>query len=187
MTSLAEQLKQALKGLAFADVGERCGRRAMHAALFPESQAPEAMPSSLSPSLSPSHTPARKWIVLGVGRTLPAHVLAYVLGACRRMEAGLLLISTDAMQVRELLAPHLPALQGIACQTEELAGSSTAGVAQALDRLSGVLFAVSGSEDDPLRPLLRSRRGARSPVPVVLVSQKPVGRAAAKPLRAAGS
>jgi len=48
-----------------------------------------------------------------------------------------------------------------------------------LDRHRGVLFAVSGADNDPLRPLLRTRRGVRSPVPVVLVSPKTASAPAA--------
>jgi hypothetical protein len=173
MKNLADQIKQALNSLAFADIGERIGRREKYAALFPAdaSDAPAA----------PANPPAasRKWIALGVGDTLPPHVMAYVIGACRRMRADLLLISTDAMRVRSLLADYLADLRGIVCQTEELAGASSASVVQALDLHRGVLFAVSGADNDPLRPLLRARRGARSPVPVVLVSPKPASVATA--------
>lgn len=166
MKNLADQIKQALNGLAFADIGERIGRREKYAALFPGDA-----------TAARTDTPAasRKWIALGVGDTLPPHVMAYVIGACRRMQADLLLMSTDAMQVRSLLADYLDDLRGIVCQTEELASASAAHVVQALELHRGVLFAVSGADDDPMRPLLRARRGARAPVPVVLVSPKLAG------------
>ncbi len=198
MTTLTEQLRQALHGLAFADIGERCGRRAMHAALFPKTPAAEpalqaATGSPTQPPPQPSAQPAtrsanpaasRKWIALGVGLSLPPHVMAYVIGTCRRMGADLLLVSRDGMATRELLAPYLPELAGIACQGEELTGQG--GAAALLDRHRGVLFAVTGSEDDPLRPLLRPRRGARSPVPVVLVSPKRAGPSRSAALKAVG-
>jgi hypothetical protein len=163
MTTLTEQFKQALNGLAFADIGERVGYRDKYAALYPDST-----------SAAPARTPAaaRKWIALGVGASLPWYVMSYVIGACRRMQADLLLISDDAMRVRVLLAEYLPELEGITCQTEEVANSAAVSVVQALDLHRGVLFAVSGTDDDPLHPLLRARRGVRSPVPVVLVSPK---------------
>jgi hypothetical protein len=78
-----------------------------------------------------------------------------------------------------LLAGYLPELDGIECQTEELSSASTASVLSALNLHSGLLFAVSGTENDPLRPLLRTRRGLRSPVPVVLVSPKATSATAA--------
>ncbi len=170
MKNLADQIKQALNGLAFADIGERIGRREKYAALFPGDA-----PAARAKTPAASH----KWIALGVGDTLPPHVMAYVIGACRRMQADLLLLSTDAMQVRSLLADYLDDLRGIVCQTEELAGASASHVVQALELHRGVLFAVSGADDDPLRPLLRARRGARAPVPLVLVSPKPAGAVAA--------
>jgi len=171
MKKLADQIKQALDGLAYADIGERVGRREKYAALFPDDVSPERITAP---------APSRKWIALGVGDTLPPHVMAYVIGACRRMQADLLLISADATQVRTLLADYLPELRGIVCQTEELAS-----VAQALDRHRGVLFAVSGADNDPLRPLLRARRGVRSPVPVVLVSPKAASAPAASRVKVA--
>jgi len=162
MKTLANQLKQALNALAYADIGERVGRREKHAALFPYHAQPITAPA----------TPSRNWIALGVGDTLPAPVMSYVIGACHRMQANLLLLGVDAMRVRTLLAEHLPDLQGIDCQTKELASASTADVLQAMNHHRGLLFAVSGTEDDPLRPFLRARRAPRTPVPVVLVSEK---------------
>lgn len=181
MTTLTDQIKQALHGLAFADIGERSGRRAMRAALFPKAPAAEPAPETATGPATPAA--ARKWIALGVGRSLPPHVMAYVIGACRRMGADLLLVSRDGMAARELLAPYLPDLAGIACLGEELAYPG--GAAALLDRHRGLLFAVAGADDDPLRPLLRPRRGARSPVPVVLVSPKPAGPARSAALKAA--
>lgn len=181
MKKLADQIKQALNGLAFADIGERVGRREQYAALFPGDVSPDVPPDRVTVPAAP----ARKWIALGVGDSLPPHVMAYVIGACRRMRADLLLISADAMQVRSLLADYLPELRGIDCQTEELASASAASVAQALDLHRGVLFAVSGADNDPLRPLLRARRGVRSPVPVVLVSPKAAGAPAASRVKVA--
>jgi len=177
MKILTEQIKQALNSLAYADIGERIGRREKFAALFPD----DAPPERVNAPASPSH----KWIALGVGDTLPPHVMAYVVGACRRMQADLLLLSADAMQVRALLADYLPELNGIVCQTEELASASSASVVQALDLHRGVLFAVSGADNDPLRPLLRARRGVRSPVPVVLVSPKAASASAASRVKVA--
>lgn len=177
MKTLADQIKQALSALAYADIGERIGRREKHAALFPERASSVAEPS-------PATGATRKWIALGVGDSLPSHVMAYVIGACRRMQANLLLLSRDAMQVRALLAEYLPELKGIHCETEELGNSSSAKVVDALNLHHGLLFAVSGAENDPLRPLLKPRRGLRSPVPVVLVTPKPAVAHAAGRLHA---
>lgn len=182
MKTLADQIKQALSALTFGDIGERVGRRERHAALFPATPL-SSQPATSAPGPVPTAMPApHQWIALGVGDDLPPHVMSYVIAACRRMQADLLLISVDALRVRQLLAAYLPDLQGIECRTEELASTSAAAVARALDLHRGVLFAVSGTDNDPLRALLRARRGTRSPVPVVLVSPKST-EAAASPRR----
>jgi hypothetical protein len=163
MKTLTQQLKQALSALALADIGERAGTRAINAALYPDATQAGA-PSPAAPS--------RKWIALGVGDSLPTPVMTYVIGACQRMQADLLLFSVDAMRVRTLLAEYLPALEGINCMTEELERGSTAAVLRAMNLHRGLLFAVSGTQDDPLRPFLRGGRAPRAPVPIVLVSEK---------------
>jgi hypothetical protein len=162
MKTLTEQIKQALNGLASAELGDRIGRR--------ESADAQSLATSVAGHASTALS--HKWIALGIGDSLPSHVMAYVIAACRRMQADLLLISDDAVRVRTLLAGYLPELNGIECQIEELANTSTANILSALNLHSGLLFAVSGAENDPLRPLLRARRGLRAPVPVVLVSPK---------------
>ena len=170
MKNLADQTKQTLSEMAAGDIGERTGSRERQAAAFPyDTPAESSVPAPPAAS--------RKWIALGVGDSLPLHVMAYVIGACRRMEADLLLLSVDAPRVRNLLAEYLPDLSGIECRTEELESGSASAVVQTLDRHRGVLFAVSGVDNDPLHPLLRARRGPRSPVPVVMVTPKPLSSA----------
>ena len=168
MKPLADQIKQALAALAYADLGERAGRGAMHEALFPDDLSP------IGPAVAP-----RRLIALGVGETLPGPVMNYAIGACRRMQAGLLFLTTDALRVRDQLVDYLPELRGIECLTEELTGTSASDVLHALNLRGGVLFAVTGADDDPLRVLLRAKRGQRSPVPIVMVGPKPPRQAAA--------
>ncbi|MDD5391133.1 MAG: hypothetical protein PHD37_17490 [Gallionellaceae bacterium] len=156
MNSPVDQIKRAMNALAYADSGER--------------------------TVAVSASPSRKWIALGVGDSLPAPVMSYVIGACRRMRADLLLLSVDTTRVRALLEAYLPDLEGVDCQSEELASASTASVLRALNLHRGLLFAVSGTDDDPLRPLLRNRRGSRTPVPVVLVSEKSPAERPAPPV-----
>lgn len=177
MKRLADQIKQALSALAMADVGEVSGRYRMEAALNP------------SPTL-PAPTPAgqpRKLIALGVGEALPAAVVDYVAGVCRRMGADLLILTTDASRLRGLVAEHLPTLRGIAIEAEELGAASRRAVLAALERRSGLLFAVSGGPDDPVRCLVEGRRGLlarNTPVPVVVVGERePARKAPARPRR----
>jgi hypothetical protein len=120
-------------------------------------------------------TSSRKLVALGVGATLPPPVVEYVIGVCRRMRADLLLLTTDPAGLRDLLAEHLPALNGIACEAEELGTANRRAVLRVLQRRSSVLFAVSGTADDPVRSLVRGRRGLfdnTTPVPVVVVGEQ---------------
>lgn len=171
MKKLADQMKQALSALAMADVGEVSGRYRMEAALNP----------SPTPTVPVSTGKPHKLVALGVGSALPAAVVDYVVGVCRRMQADLLMLTTDATRLRELLAEHLPSLEGIHCQAEELANCNRRGVVKVLERRSGVIFAVSGAPDDPIRCLVDGRRGllARAtPVPVVVVGERETSRKA---------
>lgn len=166
MKRLADQIKQALSALAQADAGELSGRYRMEAALNPAKNA----------AVAPLVAAQRKLIALGVGASLPAPVMEYVIGVCRRMQADLLLLTSDPVGLRALLAEYLPALGGINCEAEELGGASRRAVLRVLQRRSNVLFAVSGTQDDPVRSLVRGRRGLfdnSTPVPVVVVGEQP--------------
>ncbi len=166
MKRLADQIKQALSALAQADAGELSGRYRMEAALNPAKNA----------AVAPLVAAQRKLIALGVGASLPAPVMEYVIGVCRRMQADLLLLTSDPVGLRALLAEYLPALGGINCEAEELGGASRRAVLRVLQRRSNVLFAVSGTQDDPVRSLVRGRRGLfdnSTPVQVVVVGEQP--------------
>jgi hypothetical protein len=165
---LAEQIKQAIDALAFADAGEPLGPRAMYAALNPDYATPPPRPE---PHMG------RKLVALGVGASLPAEVMTYIVGTCRRMQADLLLITEDATRVRALLAPYLSELEGIQCLAEEVPSASRRAVVRVLQQNSNILFAVTGSPDDPVHALLKAKRGLlepKTPVPVVMVGKEPV-------------
>ncbi len=181
--TIVEQIKQAIDALAYADAGEPLGPRAMYAALNPG--------HATSP-LSPKPYAGRKLVALGVGDSLPAEVMSYIIGTCRRMDADLLLITEDATRVRALLAPYLSDLEGIQCLAEEVPGASRRAVVRVLQQNSNVLFAVTGTQDDPVHALLKAKRGLlepKTPVPVVMVGKEPVktkAKAAGLPRLAAG-
>jgi hypothetical protein len=165
MNRIADQIKQALSALAQADAGEISGRYRMEQALNPQ------------PIQSPvPDAPRHRFIALGLGDSLPPQVMEYVLGACRRMNADLLLVARDAQAAAYLIDPWLPQLGGIHCEVEELPDASRGAVIRVLARRSGVLFAVSGGPDSPVARLVNGRRGllaGKSPVPVVLVTDHP--------------
>jgi hypothetical protein len=176
MTSLAKQFKQAYDALSYANLGERSGRSEMLAALG-DTAAPR-QPTAVAP----------RWIALGIGEYLPPAMMAYAIGACRRMDANLLLIAHAPATVRVLLDPYRTDLSGIRCETETVAGRSD--VLNVLSRRSGVLFAVSGTADNPVASLIGGRRGllsGKSPVPVVVVSEEPRATATASRPRLAAA
>jgi len=94
MKRIADQIKQALSAMAMADVGEVSGRYRME----------EVLNSSAAQTPTPAPGQPRRLIALGVGASLPAAVMDYVTGVCRRMQADLLLLTTDATGLRALLA-----------------------------------------------------------------------------------
>jgi hypothetical protein len=93
------------------------------------------------------------------------------------------------MGLRALLAEYLPALNGITCEAETLGTANRRAVLRVLQSRSSVLFAVTGTADDPVRSLVHGRRGlldSATPVPVVVVGETPsttVRRQASKPAR----
>lgn len=168
MNTPAHPPSQALNALAHAEIGECLGMHAKQVAAYDQAR-----------TAATTHpTSTERWIAVAVGDSLPAAVMAYAIGACQRMQAGLLLLTVDALRVHQLLSEHLSALRGITCRTVALENASAAAVLRTLNRHSGLLFAVSGCADDPLRPFLRKRRALRTPVPIVLVSEKPSETAA---------
>ena len=164
---LSKQIKQAIEALAFADLGERSGRVAME----------EALGASPLAAAAPERSkPAQRMIALGVGQYLPPAVMSYALGACRRMNAGLLLVSADATAAGYLISPYLGELADVRCETAQLSAPTRGAVLQLLSRRSDVLFAVTGTPDDPVAALADGRRGllsGKSPVPVVIVGNEP--------------
>ncbi len=167
MVSLTDQIKQAFSALGMANAGEVSGRYRMEAALHPG-------PASVAPTCP---TPGRRLIALGVGATLPAPVLGYAASVCRRLQADLLFLTTDPLGLYELLAAHRTLLKGLVPEAEELSAVNRRAVLRVLERRSRVLFAITGTPDDPVRCLVQGKRTlfmAHSPVPVVMVSDPTV-------------
>ncbi len=163
MASLTDQIKQAFQALGRANGGEVSGRYRMEAALRPGPDAP-----------GPSHPgqQGRRLIALGVGATLPTPVLNYAARACHRLQADLLLLTTDPLGLHEQLSQHRTLLEGIVRGAEGLSAVNRRTVLRALARHSRLLFAISGTPDDPVRCLVAGKRSlfaGPSPVPVVLV------------------
>lgn len=166
MASFSDQIKQAFHALGQAPTGEVSGRFRMEAAL-----ATLPTPHHLTPP-----APGRRLIALGIGTSLPLAVLEYAASVCRRLQADLLLLSTDPQRLHPLLEAHRDLLAGIACEAEELPRVNRRSVARILERRSRVLFAITGTPDDPVRCLVQGKGGlfaGESPVPVVVVGDHP--------------
>lgn len=162
MASFSDQLKQAFTALGQCPTGEVSGRYRMEAAL-------NALPT---PDHLTPPAPGRRLIALGIGASLPLAVLEYAASVCRRLQADLLLLCTDPQRLHALISAHQPLLAGIACEAEELPRVNRRNVARVLERRSRVLFAISGTPDDPVRCLVPGKSGlfgGESPVPVVVV------------------
>jgi len=166
MASFSDQLKQAFNALGQVPTSEVSGRFRMEAALVPLTDHPAAATVPAPGALG------RRQIALGIGAFLPLEVLEYAANVCRRLHADLLLLSADLQGLHPLIAAHPQLLEGIACEAEEVPRVNRRGVARILERRSRVLFAISGTPDDPVRCLVNGKGGlfgGESPVPVVVV------------------
>ena len=162
MASFSDQLKQAFSALGQAPTGEVSGRFRMEAALA-------SLPTPHQPT---PPAPGRRLIALGIGASLPLAVLEYAASVCRRLQADLLLLCADPERLHPLISAHQQLLAGIACEAEGLPRVNRRSVARILERRSRVLFAISGTPDDPVRCLVPGKGGlfgGESPVPVVVV------------------
>lgn len=186
MKKLTEQLKNALDAMAFADFGEMLspsdkGRVLAGVPLDPALRTP--------PRTAPAPKPARQ-IVLSLGETLHTAVMDYVVGVCQRMDAELVILSSNADSAADLLATHGEQLAAahIAARSHLLSGNTAHAVNQYLHTHPQVLFVVSGGMDDPVHQLMvagkHGQRHAAAPVPIVVVAQDhaPAARGNAKPL-----
>jgi hypothetical protein len=164
VSSFTDQIKQAIHALSNANTSEVSGRYRMEAALHP-------VPATLAPS---HPTQARRLIALGVGATLPTPVLDYAASVCRRLQADLLLLTTDPLRLHELISAHRDLLKGLVPEAETLSALNRRAVVRVLERRSRVLFAISGTVDDPVRCLVEGKHAlfaGNSPVPVVVVGE----------------
>ena len=162
MANLTDQIKQAFNALGMANAGEVSGRYRMEAALRSGPAAPAPAPLGQG----------RRLIALGVGSNLPTPVLKYAARACHRLQADLLFLTTDPLGLHEQLSLHRTLLEGIVRGAEGLSAVNRRTVLRALARHSRLLFAISGTPDDPVRCLVAGKRSlfaGPSPVPVVLV------------------
>ena len=123
-------------------------------------------------------------VALGMGDRLSGAAVDYVIGLCRRMEAGLAFVSGEAPdRTQSKLAPHLGRLKGsgLVWSVVSLPGDGPADLERYIHDNPQVLLMVSSSSDDMLQRLVaRGQRRNRTKglqVPLVVLAQD-VDRAA---------
>lgn len=174
MKHLAACLKRAQNGLAFAEIGEMLPGRDKNHVLAQFASPPAAGINRRVPEAK-----TRKQIGLGLGASLPRAVMAYVTGACQRMDADLNVLCADASAASALLAPYREGLAAaaIACITVELGGNNEHSLMRYFSSNSQVIFVVSSGADDPVQLLIGSGNGRHAfgtaPVPIVVVASEP--------------
>lgn len=186
MPSLSEKLKRLLDSIALSDAGEmlspREKKRLLDIMVPADNQAPQQTRQThhARDRINPADVrtpPQRRSVVLGVGETLSLPALDYAAGACARLDAGLILLSADAVLATRLIQPHLPRLtsMGVASRVVALNDPLPGAVADFMQNDPGVLFAVTAG-DDPVASLAqRSGKGSQKapPAPIVMVSDAP--------------
>jgi hypothetical protein len=172
--SLTNELKRALAALAGAEAGEMLSRR--HKMEWLEDPGPGDKPPS-AVTRAAAIRPNRQ-VALGLGERLSATAVDYAIGLCRRMEAGLALISGDAPdRARSMLGPHVHRLEGsgIAWNVVSLASDAPADLERYIHDNPQVLLMVSSSSDDMLQRLVergqRRHRAKGLQVPLVVLAQ----------------
>lgn len=180
MPSLSEKLKRLLDSIALSDAGEmlspREKKRLLDIMVPPENQAPpqtHAAGHAHEPN-HPAPSPQRRSVVLGVGETLSLPALDYAAGACARLDAGLILLCTDAALTTRLIQPHLSRLatMGVTSRIVALSDPMPGAVADYMQNDPGVLFAVTAGNDPVATLAQRSGKGTHKapPAPIVMVS-----------------
>lgn len=185
MPSLSEKLKRLLDSIALTDAGEMLSSREKKRLLdvmippeHPVSRQTCANEAAGDPRCSPAVRPGmpaqRRSVVLGVGDTLSLPALDYAAGACARLDAGLVLLCTDAALAARLFEPHRSRLHtmGVASRIVALSDPMSGAVADFMQNDPGVLFAVTAGDDLVAALAQRSGKGSHKapPAPIVMVS-----------------
>lgn len=191
MPSLSAKLKRLLDNIALADAGEmlspREKMRLLDIMIPPENRAPQQMAAGNAASdrstaaSARTVVPQRRSVALGVGATLSLPALDYAAGACARLDAGLILLCTDAALALRLIQPHLLRLttMGVASRIVALSDPLPGAVAEFMRNDPTVLFAVTAG-DDPVASLVQhAGKGMHKapPAPIVMVSDASPERA----------
>ena len=180
MKSLTQELKRALAALASAEAGEMLSRRDKMSWLESSGPRSDAARSDDAPGAvtrAASIRPNRQ-VALELGERLSAAAVDYALGLCRRMEAGLALLTGDTNdRARSVVAPHVRRLEGsgVAWSVVSLAGTGRGDLESYIHDNPQVLLMVSSSTDDMLQRLVgpgqRRRRTRGLQVPLVVLAQ----------------
>lgn len=176
MKRLMACLSRVQSGFALAESGEMLPGRDKSRIL-----AQFAPRGTITAGLNSPGVNARKQVGLGLGASLPAAVMSYVISACRRMDADLNVLTTNVNTASTLLAPYREQLEAaaIACFMVELDVNHERSLIRYLNSNSRITFVVSGGADDPVQALIGSGKGRRTfettPVPIVVVTSEAGG------------
>lgn len=181
MPSLSEKLKRLLDTIALTDAGEMLSPREKKRLLdvmVPPDRATQPQgrgQAAATAATAPQQGAAQhRSVVLGLGQSLSLTALDYAAGTCARLDAGLVVLCTDAAQAERLLEAHKPRLaaSGVACRIVALNEPTPAAVADFIQNDSGVLFAVTAGNDPVAALAQRSGKAAHKtpPAPIVMVS-----------------
>lgn len=183
---LTEDLKRALSALALSEAGElrpHWEKAALLDGRLPAPTVPSAQAASHE-SRESAPQRAEREIALCCGGGPPSDAAVdYVIGLCRRLEAGLVLLTRKAPEPAEPM-PAAAASRldgsGVPWRLARVADDSLPGIARYIRQNPQVVLMVSGG-NDPLQGIAgRGRRGhlqRELPVPLVVLAQV-VGRAA---------
>lgn len=171
MKRLTQELKNALSAMAVADAGEMLSRRQMRRHLSGTPARPTSEPVKSVPSIS-----SRPQVGLYLGAGLPEAVLRYALQTCKRLDAGLTVLSlVSREEARSLMEPFRAELEAekVECQIDTLQGDTRRGLVRYLRANPKLMFLVCNEAGHLARGFLLNPQGwSDLPVPVVVVTKE---------------
>ena len=182
MKRLTEELKRAISALAQSEAGE-LRPHWEKAALLSGTMVGATIPPAATrgePLSRPEVLRAHREVAFACGDRVSEPVIDYVVGLCRRLEAGLALLSDKTPeQAGLILAPHAARLDsaGVSWRIAAVTDASPNRLTHFVRNNPQVVLIVSGDSEDPLQSLLGRGRRAHPPrdlpVPLVVLAQLP--------------
>ena len=177
MKRLTDEIKRALSALACAEAGEMLSARQKERFLGLDAPGPNAAPSHPSAVTRAAALRPNRQVALACDGRLSDAMLDYVIGLCRRLEAGLALLGDRATETTARLAAryagHL-AQAGVEWRVVPLEGNGPDQLARYIRDNPQVVLIVSSDGDAPVQAIVgrgrRSRLGQNLAVPLVVLA-----------------